>query len=227
MNALAANRERLFAALEQFVNLGDSLPDLEKFREQWPDFFPPHVYDKTLESAQEGRFVSISGDSTRPITFAEYIDVDEPNVTHFLCGYRNWLRQIWRDSESAQPEWLFWMLGVVRDNSSPFSEVGEYMPLADSQLNWKTGHLEYKHSFEFQAALYALFTSSWRAKMCARCSRYFIAAKSAQRYCDPKCYQEVKRERGNEWWKREGRARRKSRPTPKRRTAQKRISRRK
>jgi hypothetical protein len=47
---------------------------------------------------------------------------------------------------------------------------------------WSSGKFEYftNEGADFQNALYYLLTESWRAKLCRRCQKYFIAEKAAQ-----------------------------------------------
>src|SRR5262249_12484866 len=73
---------------------------------------------------------------------------------------------------------------------------------------WTNGDLAYLPGNDFQRALYLLFRASWRAKICAKCSTYFVADKPAQLYCGTACSGGVKRERTLKWWRDKGAKRR-------------------
>ena len=68
---------------------------------------------------------------------------------------------------------------------------------------WGTGTLRFDlhGATGFRQALYALFQQSWRAKVCPRCGKYFIADKPPRSYCSTKCYGEAKKGRDARYWR--------------------------
>lgn len=199
---LAASEEstKLFCALEDFVNLGDGLSELDKFRSKWPCFFPADVYEfcrkQVVERPQRIRVINVDGPSSM---------VPNTDSGHFLTAFRDWLREIWRgEQDTCLTEDLSVMLGLQEDWRSEYSQMGCELPLARGGLDWRTGRFLYEPECEFQAALYAIVLNSWKAKVCSHCSRFFVADKPAQLYCSTRCAGEAKRARGQEWWREHG-----------------------
>ena len=73
---------------------------------------------------------------------------------------------------------------------------------------WGKSQFEYVAVNDFQKAVYTLLLESWRAKICRRCKRYFIAEKNAQAFCSTACSGGNKRDRGLRYWRETGARRR-------------------
>jgi len=73
---------------------------------------------------------------------------------------------------------------------------------------WATGDFDYSPLNDFQLAMYMLFRESWRAKVCPRCSQYFVADKPAQMYCSSACANAAHRAQALNYWRAEGAAKR-------------------
>ena len=200
----AAETDRLFAALEKFVNMGDGFEDFRHFKQCWPDFFPGLFYKDT----EKGFRVRSRG---------------QPAVVDAL-DYRDYLRRIWRGQDDGG-RLLKALLGILTEPPAEIKtqfapERGEEVKVqrawpgtferATILANWQTGELEYQARNDFQRALYLLCKESWRARTCAHCSAYFIAQKPAQLYCSTVCSNEAKRHRGGQWWKDHGKEWRKN-----------------
>ena len=178
-NRLArVNQDCLFAALGSFVNLRNRPEDLRKFKTQWPKFFPPEAYELGTENA--------------------WIDC-------MVC-YERWLRAIWRgDDRFSQGPYLDILLGLEPDRLTVLPGGREsWLPRARPLARWRAGELEYRPACDFQQAVYLLFRAGWRAKRCARCRKYLIADKPAQRYCGTDCSSSAKILRSRDWWKHHG-----------------------
>jgi hypothetical protein len=76
---------------------------------------------------------------------------------------------------------------------------------------WRGGKFEYASSIDFQKAVWLLLSESWRAKVCRRCDKYFIADKAAQMFCSTPCSNQNKHETGRRYWHEKGTALRKQR----------------
>ena len=74
-----------------------------------------------------------------------------------------------------------------------------------------TGRLEWTFGNTLQHGVYELMQNRWRAKVCPECGRYFIAQKTAQKHCSPKCYQEKKHKGSLDYYYRQGKDRREER----------------
>ena len=196
LNRLArmdTEKERLFGALEAFVNLADGLGGLESFLQQWPAFCPvvrgvigehpprprlgPSLHELILHFRDHLREVWQGLDRT-----GEKIAI--------LLGLRDWTRIYLKPDEM---DWNELDLG-----SSVLLPGPKYLP------NWKTGQFAYYPGNDFQGAVYLLFKASWRAKACSHCSSYFIASKPAQLYCKPACANATKQRRNQDWWAEHG-----------------------
>jgi hypothetical protein len=206
-----AEREHLFKGLERFVNADDSLKEYKALSRGWRDFWPFDL--------QDGH--------ARPLAWA-----DECHLLFLVC--RDALRRVWiSDPVALQGGMVSFLLGLsgwkvslpyearlvlARDKIERAypgaSEIGHPIVFP----HWKGGAFNYSPDNDFHRALYLLFRESWRAKICAKCSTYFVAHKPAQLYCGTACSGGVKRERTLKWWRDKGAKRRvalaKSKPKP-------------
>jgi len=205
-------KELLFAGLEEFVNLGNSDQDFRTFADKYPNLWP----FETQESEPQPR-------ALRWITPARPV----------LLAFRDYLRKIWiSDPEAHERAYLRVLLGLdVRFADQPeiqfwsfqrreLHEAWDLLRKVHPEIFigvrpvvnpvWGLASFSYAPENDFQRAVYQLFLENWRAKVCPRCSKYFIAQKAAQIYCSTKCGGGVKRERSLEWWRREGAARRRT-----------------
>jgi hypothetical protein len=219
-------KQRLFAALEAFVNLSDGLNEFLAFGNQNPNFFPVPIRDNSQISwtpvpdpCFKGSIANSSdlAEKGRPL-WTKAI-AWEPLCHKLGLFYRDSLRLAWHPPlpgpwDIATGEEFEILLGFETGrqyagreeeigkifNAYPSAEVVSSPIMAD----WKTGTFLYAPANDFQRVVYILFREGWRAKVCARCSRRFIADKPLQRYCSPKCFAEAKRERNLDWWYKDG-----------------------
>jgi hypothetical protein len=203
-------KEFLYAGLEEFVNVGNLDKDFRTFADKCPTFWP---FDTQEFGAGLLRWII----AARPA----------------LNVFRDYLRKVWiSDPEAHENAYLIVLLGLdVRFADEPevqfWSSQRQKLHEAWAQLRrvhpeisigirpvlnpiWGLASFSYSPVNDFQKAVYQLFMESWRAKVCSRCSRYFIAQKPAQIYCSTKCSGEIKRARSLEWWRKEGAGRRRA-----------------
>lgn len=209
-------RERLFAGLEIFVNAADSEEEFSKLQTQVPTFWPlplrgpfgPRGLDQPLEWPSGGQ----------PL----------------FRAFRDYLRRLWRsdfygdDGVMMDGRYLEYVLGLeTRYMANPpeglvdatlpdqafrvgwvalqSKHKGAYCARPASVLpQWRNGKFEYFGSNDFQRAVYLLLTESWRARVCRRCGRYFIADKAAQMFCSTPCSNQSKLEIGRRYWLEKG-----------------------
>lgn len=201
-------REFLYAGLEELVNVGDSDQSFGGFAAKYPTFWPLDTQDPD----------------------AGLLRWDIAGHLVFLA-FRDCLRKVWvSDPQALEYAFLTVLLGLdvdfadrpARENWSfqrgglneawahlrkTYPEVGVGIRPVVSPV-WGSGTFTYGPVNDFQRAVYQLFVENWRARVCPKCSRYFIAQKAAQIYCSTKCGSGVKRQRSLEWWRREGARRR-------------------
>jgi hypothetical protein len=237
----AEEKENLLSTLEAFVNLEDRLDDFLEFGEMNPNFFPVPIRDESqisqtplpdpcfsstiissVKTADEGMKWWTKGVAWNP-------------VCHKLClFYRDSLRRAWHPPlpgpwDVSTGEEFEILLGLTPDQYAGRDdralEVILYThPAAKPELqnrimaDWKTGTFLYDPANDFQRAVYILFREGWRAKVCERCSRRFVADKPVQRYCSTRCSGDAKKGRGRVWWNKHGRQWRARRKASLRRT---------
>jgi hypothetical protein len=206
--------EALFAALELFVNCGDTASNLHRFRLQHPQLFPQEFYDQSEQLANAGK------------------------KDNFFNWLKRLLRAVWEGRDPAGTR-LAVLLGIkdvsyVGPPGGDFqAEVTEHMAifadlislwemptakdisLAANRLfaaritpDWHGSKLQYEPTIDFQDAVFTLMGESWRARRCRICRCYMIAAKPANTYCSTKCTGDAKRKRDRENWRTKGKARR-------------------
>ena len=198
----------LFANLETFVNIGDSIDEYTAFTQKCPTFWPVEFRNADGEAFGWGK------------------EVDLYDIT-LLC--RNYLRELWRgtgniDHQSALLKILLG-LGAEGDGrahdpeSTRFAQqlslikeahkVQHFTPWMAA--DWTRGEFCYRPLHDFQRAVYAIWQESWRARACRQCARLFIADKPPQLYCSPRCSVAAKRTRSLDYYNDKGKARRKKR----------------
>jgi len=214
VNRLARpERQRLFRGLERFVNTGDSAEEYKAMGKGWPGFWP-----RTLLDGQ--------GDS---LAWAD-------DCHALFLVFRNALRYVWIPLPDAVKRGaVSFLLGIggefecleaggtvllpVQGLNEAWEKITKHSPGGSDTScpllhpRWTTGELAYVpgKGNDFQRALYLLLRESWRAKVCAKCSTYFVASKPAQLYCSTACSGGVKRERTLKWWRDVGAKRRAAR----------------
>jgi len=225
---LASTNEkaRLFAALEKFVNLGDTIEIYGRFLAQWPMFLPASIKYIVSEDNPEALFV----------------DWATPACHRIALVYRNVLRRLWVKDQQALDSGLgSFLLGfdnaLGTDLNPAIPGLDEawrefktsyrwwQIERPDLYVHWRLGAFLYNPITDFQRAVYILFRESWRAKVCPCCSRFLVAQKPAQTYCSNRCYGVAKQSRGLDWWRQHGEGWRRARLKASRKS--RRISRRK
>jgi hypothetical protein len=207
-------RNRLLAGLEVFVNAGDSDQEYCKLQLQIPTFWPLSLrgpfgrggLDERLEWPPAGKLL--------------------------LCAFRDYLRRVWRcdfhrdDGSTVDGRYLEYLLGLeIRYTVDPplLDAVMPNQAFRDSWLvlhkqhdgaycssfasvlpDWKSGKFEYVSANDFQSAVHLLLSESWRAKVCRRCGKYFVADKGAQVFCSTACSNQNRLEVGRRYWHEKG-----------------------
>lgn len=203
--------------LERFVNADDSLQDYQALGKAFRSFWPLPLEDS------EGNDLSWC-----------------PEAHRLFLSYRNLLRRFWaRDPRALKSDFdaallfgtmdyyemeiileggadvqhllLQMALAPLRKAYSGVRTTRPPLPLARFSIDWCAGAVDYVSRLDFQRAVWLLFSESWRAKICPRCSRYFLAQKPAQLYCSLSCSNAAHRASSLSWWKKKGSQRRAAR----------------
>lgn len=216
LNNRAPQRAYLLAGLELFVNTGDSDEEYRRVHMLVPTFWPlclrgpfgPSGLDQPLEWPEGGQ----------PL----------------FRAFRDYLRRLWRsdfykdDGSTVDSRYLEYVLGLetryavdppgglidaelpeqsFRDAWQVLRQqhIGVYcIPTVALGLSWRNARLELLSPRDFQNAVYELLKQSWRAKLCRRCGKYFIADKPAQMSCSTTCSNKSKLESGRRYWHEKG-----------------------
>ena len=151
-----------------------------------------------------------------------------------FCAFRDYLRRVWRsdfyrkDGSTVDGRFLEYLLGLeiryavdpprgLTDAVMPDQAFrdgwlalcrqheGVYCAGVASVLPaWRNSKFEYVSSNDFQRAVNLLLSESWRAKVCRKCVKYFIADKAAQVFCSTACSNQSKLEIGRRYWREKG-----------------------
>jgi hypothetical protein len=202
--------------LQRFVNAEDSLSAYQALGKAFPSFWPLPIED--------GERKALSW---------------HPDAHGIFLFYRNLLRRFWtRDPDALKygfntdllfgtvsydemqkiiagkvsADWALEKALAPLRNLHPGLHVPEgSVPFASFWLDWSAGTVAYISQIDFQRAIWLLFRESWRAKVCPKCSTYFLVQKPAQLYCSPACSQAAHRTSSLTWWKKKGFRRRATR----------------
>jgi hypothetical protein len=201
-----------FEALAAYANLGDTPDSWQRFRLGWPNFFsdttsedvqPNNLAESLFTSAQDwDRFCSDYSARLPADYRSHYIPV--------LLWYRELLRAVWKRSdphgaalcallgfqEQARQSGIGEVVPVNIRHSGPSSlspdPIANILPPGNPMVDPSTWTIRWQFGCQFQRALYALMESLWLAKICPQCGKYFIAGKTAQKFCTSRCYGEKK-----------------------------------
>jgi hypothetical protein len=232
-----ATRIRIWSALARFANTDDSLDDYHRMARMWPNFWPLPVEDghgNTLAWKEDAQpLFNFYRDVLRRFWVRDPVILKLGRYTELLFGTLMDVYGLFEATPSAlagMPDkdavsWdaslsrAFKLQGgmpnklvnaVIRLKNSypkacpPFG----WWPIAYFWPDWNTGIAGYRAKTDFQCAVWNLFRQSWRAKVCARCSAYFIADKPAQSYCSTECSNQAHLASAVRWWKEKGASRR-------------------
>ncbi|HKM86654.1 MAG TPA: hypothetical protein VJW96_10635 [Terriglobales bacterium] len=221
----------MFEALAAYANMGDASEDWRRFRLMYPDFFPmtpsafsrkgfQNVTEWMYEFAEEWqKYLADLPPDRRPVP---------P-----LLWYRNRLRAVWARNDQhgyslaillgfeqeakkilaehpseVQFDMLARPLGIPGQSVDPSKQDSEGLPQGKPVINGVTGEIRWEFGCDLQQAVYELMQYRWRAKVCPKCGRFFIAAKTAQTFCSVRCSEDAKRDRALTWWNETGSKRR-------------------
>ena len=159
-------------AIIRFLRLGDTRTEADKFRRKYPYYFPEGFWDWNAASDDE---------LYRGCVFLPPLVTNElnpfvlrrPNRQGFPYwrGYRDLLLTAWRDgfTEKYRPRLLNQSVEGIPDD--PEDYVKRSLPKLSKLLR------------PFQSDLLILFLSPWRARLCRRCGKPFVADRQTYHFC--------------------------------------------
>jgi hypothetical protein len=181
----------LILGLKDLVNTQDNTASFERFARHWPVL--ARVEDDNPSNNYRGYVYGEPWTRMPPSI---------PRRFFLTWQMREALREIWLGNSDKLTEVLLPSLDEIFGDPDP---EGLWPP--QLKVNWQRGEFVYKPRSEFQGAVYKLFQRSPFVKVCANpdCpAPYFIAHKTAQRYCEEACAKVFQREWKRRWWNEKG-----------------------
>lgn len=226
-NRLADERDILFEGLERVVNSGESEEGYKELSLAAADFFPARFEDglhcEIAWHPSAWQLFKFYQGCLRKLWSGDFAS-QKYNGTVFLDGpYLNYLLGL--DVQYSRHGVRGYTDATLTDFDelpSAWAKILETFPTAwvtraSVIPDWTSGQFLYGPVNKFQKALKLLFLESWRARICRRCHRYFIADKNAQAFCSTACSGGNKRARFVKYWKEKGAKRRAARRHSKKR----------
>jgi len=112
---------------------------------------------------------------------------------------------MWKEHPEEKPQ-PFTINGITSEIRQKETETIAGLPYGTPVVDGNSGIISWSFGSLFQRAVYDLMQDRWRAMVCPNCGKYFVADKTAQRYCSPECFGEKKGMKALDYWNRIGRA---------------------
>jgi hypothetical protein len=165
--------------------------DAQDFQQLHPSYFPPEFWQGSLPSDQDLYRGTVVLGGQRP---------NQPAPPYWQA-YRDVLLAAW--ACGFADEYVVRLLNVpthAEDSEDYFKDKAPAIPRART--------LEFSPLYRFQRDILTLVRSTWRAKLCDRCHKPFVADKPSRHFCperyatDPEmsCYKEHRREVKRDLW---------------------------
>jgi len=210
-------KEWFFKALERFANTGDSVQGYQALAKAFPSIWPLPLEDAKGNDlswhADAHRLFLFYRDSLRGLWIRNPITINDGFQIPLLFGILAdaTIREILsgrvllsRPLQFALSPLMKLHRGLRLGKLFPRLRVPDSSPLAYFWPDWTGGKVEYVSQVDFQRAVWLFFSEPWRAKVCPKCSAYFLAQKPAQLYCSVSCSSAVHRASSLSWWKQKG-----------------------
>lgn len=207
-------------ALAAYANLGDTPDSWDKFHLVCPEFFPHSRIERLYYSAKA--WVRLYGSAEHH----QALNSDAgPIALPPLLWLRNLLRTVWtrKDAHGAALCVLLgfqkqarsiglsdvapisvWRLAYVPGQPVDIDNLDEDLPPGQPIVDPGTHTIRWEFGCQFQRAVYALMENFWLAKVCPQCGKYFIAGKTAQKFCSLRCFGDKKTSASLDFYHRKG-----------------------
>lgn len=215
----------------QIAHLSETPPDdWQEFHSKWPEILPERIEEWAVSVRSLRQFFD-NANALPPLLFYRNLlrrvwtnDDADGNCLRFLLGFEMealggglFGMTLWKSDlppkPPARPGWNIKWLGA--DDDEPWiSDFPRGRPVIDGS----TGAITWSFGCTFQNTLYDLMQDRWRAMICPQCHKYFIADKTAQKFCSTKCTGENKREKQIAYYHRKGKFIRPQRKTTRAKT---------
>jgi hypothetical protein len=199
----------------RILNLSETPPDdWMDFHQKWPEMFSGSAKDWAERTVAVKKMMAIN---LPPLLFYRNLlrrvwwnDDLDGNRLRFLLGFESeafreggfelvmWKSDLPPEPPSGSRQIID--VGESSDNKFRISDLPEGKPIIDG----RTGAITWEFGCPFQRAIYDLKQDRWRAMVCPQCHKYFIADKTAQKFCSSKCWGDKKAEQMREYYHRKG-----------------------
>lgn len=201
------------------MHLSETPPDdwMELHR-KWPDLFSDTIDDWAPRAAAAREAAAIA---KPPLLFYRDLlrgvwrndDADGSRLL-FLLGFElESLRKgefgfsVWKSEPTPKSPNSWRVINEMGDENSGGIKISDF-PKGRPVIDRVAGAITWEFGCSFQRAIYDLMQDRWRAMVCPQCHKYFIADKTAQKFCSTKCTAEAKQKKSLEYYYRKGRAQR-------------------
>jgi hypothetical protein len=214
-----------FEALAAYANLGDTPDSWQKFRLGWPNFFSDsksEVVQRGSDNLAESLYASAQDWNRFCSEYSAKLPDYRSQTTPLLLWFRDLLRAVWKRSdphgaalcallgfqEQARQTGIGEVVPVNVWHSGQSSllpdPIANILPSGRPMVDPSTCTIRWEFGCQFQRALYALMESLWLAKICPQCGKYFIAGKTAQKFCSTRCSGDKKASASLDYYHRHG-----------------------
>ena len=229
-------RREQFEALAAYANLGDAPESWRRFRLAWPDFFrvsASGIDRSRFENLTEWLYASAEDRARFYAENAASLPPDAKTRTiPPLLWYRDLLRAVWTRNDKLGAA-LCALLGfedqarragvnkvvptaVMRPLLMPDQSIADEhstngLPPGQPVVDGIACTIRWDFGCQFQRAVYELMQNPWLAKVCPQCGKFFIAGKTAQKFCSSQCCGKKKASASLDFYYRKGRSLREGR----------------
>jgi hypothetical protein len=196
-------KAHLFGGLDALVNTGDFQQDYLALSRHSPSFWPGPQLSTAWSPEAHSEFLDYR-DKLRQLWSGSLAEQEQISVVAYLLGLisSEEAKYLFFTGPEALAELWFQRSNKPLSNSTVATSHSIVLPV------WGRIEVRFVARGDFEAALWALFRESWRARVCGQCKRYFIADKAAQKYCGTRCFGEAKRGQRLRWWNKAGKIKR-------------------
>jgi hypothetical protein len=110
---------------------------------------------------------------------------------------------MWKEHPEEKPQPIT-INGITYRIRQKETETIAGLPYGTPVVDGNTGIITWSFGCTFQRDVYDLMQDRWRAMVCPECGTYFVADKTAQKFCSPKCWAKRKREQALDYYNRKG-----------------------
>jgi hypothetical protein len=226
------DRLRGFEALEEFANLEYNPKRWEECKGRWeqfkkrrPDFFPPDLGteycelsvpwpdpvkpERSVDVSERTLLIGARGETLIVRVIARF----RGKIIHLGSVptlFRKMVRAVWthQDPNGLALKSLLGFGPPAIESGDSAVELPGLLPGGKAIVNEVSGAITWEFCCQLQRAVWDLMQERWRAMVCPVCRKLFVADRTAQRYCSPRCYAAKKAGQSLDYYYSKGRQKR-------------------